>query len=139
MRVTIVPVTFCRLLKTIALGDTVIMDDPEAPDVASLLLAPPSIGNRHEMPMKKVTKHAVIPAMLPLIFFAIASLPVELFGCRNRGLLAATVAIAAGVLGIVAAVRALIGRVREDANSSLWMVSAFILAIPAFFIVYSAI
>ena len=114
------------------------MADPGAPDVASLRLSPPSICNRHETFMKMITKHAVIPAILPLIFFAIASLPVELLGCRNRGLLAVIVAIAAGVLGIAAAVKALIGRVREDANSSFWMVSALILAIPAIFIVLSA-
>jgi len=89
--------------------------------------------------MKKSIKHVMIPATVPVIFFIIASLPVELLGCRNRGLIAAFVAIAAGVLGIVAAVRAIMGKVRGDANSSLWMASALILAIPTVFIVLIAI
>jgi hypothetical protein len=89
--------------------------------------------------MKKITKHVVIPAIVPAMFFAVASLPIELLGCRNRGLIAALIAIAAGILGIIAAVKALVGKVRGDANSSLWMGSAIILAIPAIFVVLSAI
>lgn len=76
--------------------------------------------------------------MVAVIFFAIAALPVEVLGCRNRGLLAALVAIAAGVMAIVAAVRALKGKIRGEANSSLWMARAVIFAIPAIFIVLSA-
>jgi len=89
--------------------------------------------------MKKITKHMIIPITVPAIFFILALLPVELLGCRNRGIAAGTVAIVGGILGIVAAVKALMGRVREDKNSSLWMASALILAIPAFFIVIGAI
>lgn len=89
--------------------------------------------------MKRITKHAVIPLIVPAIFFVVASLPVELLGCRNRGLIAALLAIAAGLLGIVAAVKGLIGKVRGDSNSFLWMASALILAIPAIFIVVIAI
>lgn len=77
----------------------------------------------------------MIPATVPVFFFVIASLPIEILDCRNRGLFAASVAIAAGVLGIAAAARALVGKARGDANSSPWMVSALILAIPAIFIV----
>jgi hypothetical protein len=89
--------------------------------------------------MKRITKHVVIPLIVPAIFFVVASLPVELLGCRNRGLIAALLAIAAGLLGIVAAVKGLIGKVRGDSNSFLWMASALILAIPAIFIVVIAI
>ena len=85
--------------------------------------------------MKKITQHVMIPAAVSVIFFFIASLPVEILSCRNRGLIAAFVAIAAGVLGIFAAVIALRGKVRGDTNSFLWMASALILAIPAIFIV----
>ena len=77
----------------------------------------------------------MIPAMVSVIFFIVAALPVELLGCRNRGLIAAFVAIAGGVLGIVAAARGLMGKIRGDANSSLWMATALILAIPAILIV----
>ena len=85
--------------------------------------------------MKKIFKHLMIPALFSVIFFIIASLPVELLGCRNRGLIAAFVAIAAGVLGIVTAVKGLMGEIRGDENSSLWMAGALILAVPAVFIV----
>lgn len=76
--------------------------------------------------------------MVSVIFFTVAALPVELLGCFNRGLIAALVAIAAGVMGIVAAVKALKGKIHGDANSSLWMTSALIFAIPAIFIVFTA-
>lgn len=89
--------------------------------------------------MKKIAKHVIIPAIVPAIFFAVASLPVELLGCRNRALIATLVAITAGILGIVAALRALMGKVRGDTNSFLWMASALILAIPAIFVVLSTI
>ena len=88
--------------------------------------------------MTKITKHIMIPANLTVIFFVIAALPADVFGCRNLGLIAASIAVAAGFLGIVAAVRAIICKVRGDAMSSLWIVSALILAVPALFIVVSA-
>ena len=89
--------------------------------------------------MKKITKHIAIPLIVPAISFVVASLPVELLGCRNRGLLAALLTLAAGILAIVLAVKALIGRVRGDSNSFLWMASALILAIPTIYIVLIAI
>jgi hypothetical protein len=85
--------------------------------------------------MGKITRHILIPATLPFAFWAIASLPLDLLGCRGRGLAAALVAVAAGILGLAAAVKALAGRIRGDANSFLWMASALILAIPAGLIV----
>jgi hypothetical protein len=88
--------------------------------------------------MKKIIKHVFIPLTITFIFFATVLLPVELVGCRNRGLIAAVVAIAGGIIGIAAAVKALKGRIRGDSNSSLWMTSAIIFAIPAIYIVLDA-
>ncbi|UCD78708.1 MAG: hypothetical protein JSW26_25435 [Desulfobacterales bacterium] len=85
--------------------------------------------------MKNITKHILYPATATAIFFVIAMLPVELLGCRNRGLIAAVVALAAGIAGIFAAVKALIGRIRGDANSSFWMASALIFAVPVIYVV----
>ena len=87
--------------------------------------------------MTKITKHIMIPANVTVIFFVIAALPKDVFGCRSLGLIAGVIAIAAGLWGIVAAVRAIICKVRGDAMSSLWIVSALILAVPAVFIVVS--
>jgi hypothetical protein len=88
--------------------------------------------------LKKITEHVVIPLILPAIFFVVASLPVELLGCRNRGLIAGLLAISTGILATVVAVKALIGKVRGDINSSLWLASGLILAIPVIFIVLIA-
>lgn len=85
--------------------------------------------------MKNITKHILYPATTTAIFFSIAMLPVELLGCRNRGLIAAGVAIAAGIAGISAAIKAIISRIRGDSSSYLWMASAIILAVPAIYIV----
>ena len=87
--------------------------------------------------MTKITKHIMIPANVTVIFFVIAALPVDVLGCRNLGLIAASIAIGAGLLGIIAAVRAIICKLHGDTTSSLWMVSALILAVPAIFIVVS--
>ncbi len=73
--------------------------------------------------------------MITTIFFAVAALPVETLGCRNRGLIAAGIALVAGIMGIVAAVRAVLDKIRGEAKTSMWMASALILAIPAIYIV----
>ncbi|MEW6674159.1 MAG: hypothetical protein AB1427_20895 [Thermodesulfobacteriota bacterium] len=88
--------------------------------------------------MKKIARHLLIPAAATVIFFIIAFLPAEFLACRNRGQISVCIALAAGLLGIFAAVEALISRVRGDENSVLWMASALILAIPAIFIVLDA-
>jgi len=87
---------------------------------------------------KNKLRHILIPALVTAVFFFIVSLPVELLGCRNRGLVAVIIAIVTGLVGIAAAVKALIDKVRGDSNSYLWMTSALILAIPSIFIVLIA-
>jgi hypothetical protein len=89
--------------------------------------------------MKRILNDVIVPATLPAIFFLVAAVPVQLLPCGNRRLIAALVAIAAGILGVVAAVKALMGKLRGDADSSLWMASTLILAIPAISVVLSAI
>ena len=87
--------------------------------------------------MKKNIRHCVIPLTVTAIFFAVAVMPVEILGCRNRGLIAVGIALAAGILGIVAAARAVLGKMRGDAGSSMWVASALIFAIPAIYVVVS--
>ena len=72
-------------------------------------------------------------------FFVIAALPVDLFGCRNRGLIAALIANAGGLAGVVAAVRAVIDKACGEKDSHLWVTSALIFAVPAIFIVLTEI
>jgi hypothetical protein len=85
--------------------------------------------------MKKITSHLIVPVIMILLFFAVAALPAELLGCRNRGLIAAAVALASAILGIIAAVYALKSKIRGETHSSRWMVNALIFVIPAAYIV----
>jgi hypothetical protein len=59
--------------------------------------------------------HVIIPSLLPIAFFAVAffavaATPVEVLGCRNRGLLALLIAFVSVLAGLAAAVRAVQGR-----------------------------
>jgi hypothetical protein len=65
-----------------------------------------------------------------MLFFAVALSPVDLLGCRTRGLLALLLAFASGIGALVTAVLALRGRVKGDAGSGRWMLTALILTIP---------
>jgi hypothetical protein len=42
--------------------------------------------------MKRIVYHIMIPAITPAAFFVIASMPVEVLGCRTRGLIALLIA-----------------------------------------------
>lgn len=88
--------------------------------------------------MSREAKHIVIPLTLIAIFFLAAAAPVELLGCRNRGLIAAGIALACGLTGIATAIRGLAGKLRGQQGSECWMVSTLILAIPAAYIVFIA-
>ena len=88
--------------------------------------------------MGRITKHVTVPLIALSVFFFVASLPVEILGCRDRALTVSVIAIAAGLLGIASAVRGVTGKARGEAGSFLWMASALILAIPAIFIVLIA-
>ena len=80
--------------------------------------------------MKRIIYHLLIPAIMPVIFFRIAMLPVEVLGCRTRGLLALLIAFVSGLAAIGAAAIGLRGRMRGDKDAFWWVASAIILAIP---------
>ncbi len=65
-----------------------------------------------------------------LLFFAVALSPVNLLGCRTRGLLVLMIALAYGLSAVFAAIKALKGRLRGDADSQWWMITTVILTIP---------
>ena len=88
--------------------------------------------------MKRTAKHVWVPAAVAVIFFIVALQPVEILGCRNRGLVASIIAIAAGIAGIIAAAKALRGKIRGEPKSPWWMASALIFSIPLFYIVFVA-
>ena len=59
-----------------------------------------------------VINNIILPAIMPVLFFAVALSPVDLLGCRTRGLIALSIALISGLAGLGAAVRALKGRVK---------------------------
>ena len=67
---------------------------------------------------------------MPVLFFAVALSPVELLGCKTRGLIALTIAFVSGLAGLGAAGMALKGRVKGEAGSEKWILTVLILIIP---------
>lgn len=86
--------------------------------------------------MSREAKHIGIPLTFIAIFFLVAATPVELLGCRNRGLIAVGIALACGLTGLATAIKGLAGKIRGHQGSGWWMASTLILAIPAAYIVF---
>lgn len=77
-----------------------------------------------------VVRYFIIPAIMPVLFFAVALSPVDLLGCQTRGLIALSIAFVSGLAGLGAAGMALKGRVKGEAGSERWIFTALILTIP---------
>ncbi len=88
--------------------------------------------------MNSIYRHIILPAIVPALFFAVAATPVEVLGCRTRGLLAGTVALVGALAAVVAAILALRGRLRNDPHANWWVVSSLVLAIPAVAVIVMA-
>ncbi len=86
--------------------------------------------------MKPVYKYVLLPAILTLVFFAVAAMPVEILGCRNRGLLAFSIALAGLLVGLGVAGAGLWARMRRKPYPRLMAATIIILAIPAVYIIY---
>ena len=83
----------------------------------------------------KLIFNVLIPLDVPLAFFMVAATPVELLGCRTRGLIAVGIALAGALAGLACGVKGLIGKVKGQPGSGWWVISSLILALPAFYIV----
>lgn len=79
--------------------------------------------------MTPFQRHVLLPALVPLLFLAVAATPVEVLGCRNRGLLALTIALVSVIAGLVAAVKAINLQRQGDPQARWWLKSALYLAI----------
>jgi heme O synthase-like polyprenyltransferase len=75
-------------------------------------------------------RHIIYPGFMLLLFFVVALSPVNLLGCRTRGLLALVIALACGLSAVFAAIKALKSRLKGDADSQWWMITTIILTIP---------
>ena len=80
--------------------------------------------------MNRTLHHILLPALAPAAFFLVASTPVEVLGCFNRGLMALSVAMVSVIAGMIFAVKGGLARRRGDPDARWWVVSALILAIP---------
>jgi len=80
--------------------------------------------------MSLIQRHVILPSLAPLLFFAVAAMPVHVLGCRTRGLLAVSIALVSVLTGLAAAIMAIKGRLQDDSQSRWWIGSASILAIP---------
>ena len=81
--------------------------------------------------MRRILHHVVFPALIPALFFVVAAMPVEVMGCRNRGLTAVLIALVGALSGLAAVTMGLVRKVRGDASAGWWIASALILVIPA--------
>lgn len=80
--------------------------------------------------MNRVTRHIFIPLIVPVLFFVVALSPVELLGCRTRGLIALLIALISGLSALATAVMGLKGRIQKDENSVWWIATTLVLTIP---------
>jgi hypothetical protein len=81
--------------------------------------------------MNLINRHIILPAIVPTLFFAVAATPVDVLGCRNRGLLAGLIVLVGALSALGAAIMGLKGRLHGDPHAHWWIPSALILAIPA--------
>lgn len=88
--------------------------------------------------LRRVLRHAVIPAIPSLLFLVIASVPVEVFGCRNRGLLAVAIALTATLAAVVTTAVGTGARRRGNPEAPWWLLSTLILLIPAILLILLA-
>ena len=86
---------------------------------------------RQPPPSDPVIRHILYPAIASVLFFAVATTPVDVLGCRIRGLIAFAIALLSVLAGVGAAVMALQSRLRGDRHSYWWVASALVLTIPA--------
>jgi hypothetical protein len=80
--------------------------------------------------MKRFISHILLPMTMPLVFLVVATTPVEVLGCRTRGLLALLLTFASGLAALAAVIKALKERQRSETETLWWVASAMILVIP---------
>jgi hypothetical protein len=84
--------------------------------------------------MKRIVYHVILPTLMPVLFFVVASTPVEVLGCLVRGLIALLIAFISGLGALVAAIMGARGgakgRACHDRNRIWWVTSTLILVIP---------
>ena len=80
--------------------------------------------------MKRIVYHVILPTLMPVLCFVVASTPVEVLGCLVRGLIALLIAFISGLAALGAAIIGTKGRVRHDKNAIWWVTNTLVLVIP---------
>ncbi len=80
---------------------------------------------------QRVLYHLSLPALPGLLFLLITATPVEVFGCRNRGLMAAGVVLASTLAALGTTIVGARLQLRRDPNAVWWLASTLLLIIPA--------
>jgi ATP/ADP translocase len=88
--------------------------------------------------MNRITYHLIIPSILAIVFFIIATTPVEVLGCRTRGLIALLIALISGLSAFGTAIVGAKGRMRGDGDATWWVASSIILIIPVIALIIMA-
>jgi hypothetical protein len=71
-------------------------------------------------------------------FFVVVSTPVEVIGCRNRGLLAVSIAFISVLAGLGTVIMAVFIKGRTDPDAQWWILSTLILVIPPLALIFLA-
>ncbi len=79
--------------------------------------------------MNLVVCHIIIPAIVPVLFFINAALPVEVLGCRTRGLVAVILALASAVAALVTTLIGAKLRVQGNKKYTWWLLTTAILVV----------
>jgi hypothetical protein len=86
----------------------------------------------------RIFRHILLPAFAPVLFLVVATTPVDVLGCRTRGLLAMAIAFLSVLAGLVSAVAGVRGRIKGNPDANWWATSALVLAAPAVLLIVFA-
>lgn len=86
----------------------------------------------------RILRHILLPAFAPVLFLVVATTPVDVLGCRTRGLLVIAIAFLSILAGLGAAIAGVRGRVRGEAEANWWATTALVLAVPAVLLIVFA-
>jgi disulfide bond formation protein DsbB len=86
----------------------------------------------------RIFRHILLPAFAPILFLVIATTPVDVLGCRNRGLLAIAIAFLSILAGLGLAVAGVRWKMQGRPDANWWATSALVLAIPAVLLILFA-
>ncbi|HEX2964794.1 MAG TPA: hypothetical protein VHO84_03370 [Syntrophorhabdaceae bacterium] len=80
--------------------------------------------------MNLYIKHIILPAVAPALIVALYYTPVTVFGCRNRGLIAASIALTSAICAFIAIGFAFSAQRKHEPVSKWWILSTIIFTLP---------